>query len=468
MKFRTDFVTNSSSSSFAEIMIDNLVLLEILEKYKKMGAFVRKDGRDLGTGIGMSEEEAKAKVPCPYFGKEKKNYVRSKKPLAFCYCEEYEARIIDFAPDSIEFVALKMLDAIDEFRILEKEKNPIFLECKNEIKERSQEITNAYTVVSWTTSYEDTEDTPMVKKSWKFHYDKKNEEGKKSTPIVEDELKKCWSTKKNKDGTLSISAYRGKESSVIIPSEISGSKVSVIYKFGKNKILKEVIIPECVIRIDPFAFADCNKLEYVTILGTNTDIHSAAFNNTPWFKRYSAGKDFVIVNNMLIEYRGKDSCPIIPEGVTVICSNCFRSNDSIKNISVPDSVERICSCAFERCLNLEQIEIPDSVTCIESGAFSWCKRLENIVIPEGITSISDFAFYNCERLESIKIPESVTSIGTHAFSACKNLKEVIMSTNTTKMSCHTFERSENVVICAPKGSYAEKFAKRNKIPFKTI
>lgn len=39
MKIRTDFVTNSSSYLSAEIIIDNPVLLEILQKYKDMGLF---------------------------------------------------------------------------------------------------------------------------------------------------------------------------------------------------------------------------------------------------------------------------------------------------------------------------------------------------------------------------------------------------------------------------------------------
>jgi hypothetical protein len=39
MKFRTDFVTNSSSVSTAEVVVDNPLLLEILSKYKEMGTF---------------------------------------------------------------------------------------------------------------------------------------------------------------------------------------------------------------------------------------------------------------------------------------------------------------------------------------------------------------------------------------------------------------------------------------------
>jgi len=43
MKIRTDFVTNSSSYCTAEVIIDNPVLLEILQKYKDMGLFEKED-----------------------------------------------------------------------------------------------------------------------------------------------------------------------------------------------------------------------------------------------------------------------------------------------------------------------------------------------------------------------------------------------------------------------------------------
>ena len=52
MKIRTGFVTNSSSYSSAEIKIDNPVLLEILKKYKEMGAF--KFDRGIDNMIGKS------------------------------------------------------------------------------------------------------------------------------------------------------------------------------------------------------------------------------------------------------------------------------------------------------------------------------------------------------------------------------------------------------------------------------
>lgn len=50
MKIRTDFVTNSSSYSSAEIMIDNPILLEILARYRDLGLIMESDKLKIGSG----------------------------------------------------------------------------------------------------------------------------------------------------------------------------------------------------------------------------------------------------------------------------------------------------------------------------------------------------------------------------------------------------------------------------------
>lgn len=82
------------------------------------------------------------------------------------------------------------------------------------------------------------------------------------------------------------------------------------------------------------------------------------------------------------------------------------------------------------------------LTSIGESTFLWCMNLTSITIPNGVTSIGLCAFFWCESLPSITIPGGVTSIGAAAFEAC-----------------------DNIVISAPRDSYAIEYAKENGIKY---
>ena len=88
------------------------------------------------------------------------------------------------------------------------------------------------------------------------------------------------------------------------------------------------------------------------------------------------------------------------------------------------------------------MELPESVECIEYHAFRECTSITSMVIPKRCIQIGEEAFCDCSNLKELMIPRSVTVIGKDAFSGCGNL-----------------------TVRALEGSYAERYAKENNIPF---
>jgi len=155
----------------------------------------------------------------------------------------------------------------------------------------------------------------------------------------------------------------------------------------------------------------------------------------------------------------------IPDSVTSIGEGAFYGCISLTAITIPDSVTSIGAEAFAYCENLTTINIPDSVTSIGESAFSFCVNLTTITIPDSVTSIGESAFEYCSSLTSINIPESVTSIGESAFKYCTKLTTITIPDSVTSIGAWAFDGCKNLTIHAPKGSYAEQYAKENKIKF---
>ena len=67
--------------------------------------------------------------------------------------------------------------------------------------------------------------------------------------------------------TAQITGYRGKDTELTIPAALDGCAVTVIGKktFLSNKMLRQISLPESIVRIDDWAFAYCAKLNKVIL-----------------------------------------------------------------------------------------------------------------------------------------------------------------------------------------------------------
>ena len=157
--------------------------------------------------------------------------------------------------------------------------------------------------------------------------------------------------------------------------------------------------------------------------------------------------DFVIENDIVKKYRGKDTVVIIPNGIKEIGKNAFMSKSRITKVVLPESLIKIGDSAFCECKKLETINFPDGLQClgrrafalceslkeallpetvkdIQGGVFFGCSKLEKVVLPRSLKKIASYTFQNCKLLKEVKLPEGLVSIGENAFSGCESLEEI--------------------------------------------
>ncbi len=125
-----------------------------------------------------------------------------------------------------------------------------------------------------------------------------------------------------------------------------------------------------------------------------------------------------------------------------IGDNAFTKKKELKSIYIPDSVVNIGDGAFYLCPKLQQVHLPKNLKVIKNNAFNYCTSLNEIVLPPKTIHIGHRAFYDCKKLLQIYIPPSVGYIGEEAFGNCSEL-----------------------TIHGENGSYVEKYANDNNIPF---
>jgi len=174
------------------------------------------------------------------------------------------------------------------------------------------------------------------------------------------------------------------------------------------------------------------------------------------------------------EYSSKKySILLNSKGEAKIWRNYHYSPDKIIDIVIPKTlasypIKAIGFSAFSRFYSLKSLTIHGGIEQIDDLAFSDCHVLEKVTITYGVKEIGYGAFIGCHSLPSITFPSSVTTLGDRAFEGCTNLETATFKSSTTKIGKNVFEGCEKLTIIGYAGSTAEKYAKKNNIPFKTL
>ena len=267
----------------------------------------------------------------------------------------------------------------------------------------------------------------------------------------------------NDDDTLTITAYNGSETSVDIPSEIKGSRVTAIGNkaFYTNKTIQQVNIPDTVLTIGEQVFYNCDYLNNVKLPENLTSLGYHAFASCDSLYNITLPASLTKIGYAPFDASGLVTVEF-EQGTTKICESTCSSVRKLKYVNIPDSVTIIEKGAFSSCSGLEEIIIPGSVKTVSSGVFDNCYGLKTVIMLYGVEEELG-AFSWADSIEKITYPESMKVIKSN-LSRCEKLKSVALPGSLTEIPNGCYFGKNTTVYCY-KGTIAEDFAKKNKLDF---
>lgn len=217
-------------------------------------------------------------------------------------------------------------------------------------------------------------------------------------------LKKLWSYKKDVDGGLVITNYKGSDTEVTVPEKIGKSPVTAI---GRG------------------AFAGGSGL----CAGIVTSYAS-----------YEQMRNHRNIKKITL-----------PQGIKKIEAGAFADTTCLREINIPETVEEIKDAAFYQAVSIKSLALPLSVKKIGAYAFAHCKSLGCVKIC-GAEEIGAGAFRNTQSLKTLELPES--------------LKRMLSNrAENVNLNAEPIDLFSSVTVRCPKGSYAEEYCKKQAIKF---
>lgn len=106
-------------------------------------------------------------------------------------------------------------------------------------------------------------------------------------------------------------------------------------------------------------------LTNTTMVESEKTFYNKAYSSTKRSLKEDAIVEYMFWGQKFVEIK-------LPQGITSIEKNAFRSSKALTSIEIPQKVEVINESAFEQCEALSTITFPDSLTTIGKSVFYYC------------------------------------------------------------------------------------------------
>lgn len=298
------------------------------------------------------------------------------------------------------------------------------------------------------------------------------------------------------DNTVTITAYLGTATDVVVPEEIDGLPVTALgtFAFGITPV-ESVVLPDSVTVLGEDCFRFCLELTSITLSKNITAIPESCFE---WCEKLTSiilpdgltsfGASCFHLCSSLSSIKFHEQLESVPEGgfddaflreftipdsvteigtrafsqccfesvtlsknITEIPDYCFTGCSALRDITIQGTITQIGFGAFSFCSSLTAFEIPETITEIPQDCFKNCRSLSEITIPKNITDIGAGAFSGCSSLTAFEIPEAITAIYDSCFEGCTLLSEIAISERITEIGASAFSGCGLISLTLHKG-----------------
>lgn len=152
----------------------------------------------------------------------------------------------------------------------------------------------------------------------------------------------------------------------------------------------------------------------------------------------SPSDDFIIENGVLIKYVGPGGGVVLPEGITRIADNAFRSNQTVTSVVMQSGITEMGMCVFWDCHYIKRIVFSDTIKVIPTSTCYLNWALEEVILPRDVEEIQSTAFINCYALTSLDFSKyNIRIFGEQSFMG-SGLQEVYFSKNVKVIGRQAF------------------------------